>query len=173
MAGENFSTLRGSNFVPNQPTLVAPEPNNSQGQRGLRAALFNADANSAATDYYEALARGDAAGAKAHGLRAAQLSQQAQDTAPRVSSVGDIRSPTDVGDYLAAQAGGAGPGLVAPVAGGVAGAALGLRAGPRGAALGGLAGTLGAMYPDSRNAAVMQHFQAGDQQARPHHGQAA
>jgi hypothetical protein len=137
----------------------------NQAARSLKSSLLSGDANSAAHDYFDALSKGDRKKAKQHGLRAQQLMQEASDAAPRVQSLGDVHGAGDAGDWLAAQAGAAPMAVAKPVLGGLAGAAVGaFHGGASGAAVGGTLGGLGAMYPDMRNAAMMEHMQALDGQ---------
>lgn len=157
----------GSDLPAGYPVQNNPAGAATSVVRGLKGALLSTDANSAAADYYRALAAGDVPKAQANGLRAQQLGAEAEQAAPRVQSVGQINGVGDVPDYLAGQVGAAGPGLVAPVLGGLAGAALGRFGGPVAAQAMGMAGGLGAMYPIMKDAAVMQHMQAQKVQPTP------
>jgi len=162
----------------NPPSDFQTAPQNAATDlfRGLRGATLNSSADSAAVDYYKALQRGDTASAKKHGLRAQQLLQEAAENAPSVQSTGDVHDFGSGVRYVAGQLGALPVGVASPAAAGalgsLGGAVIASRLGLRGlpvantlASVGGAVGATGAMAHDLRNAAAMQHFQAGDTQA--------
>lgn len=162
----------------NPPSDFQTAPQNAATDlfRGLRGAALNSSADSAAVDYYKALQRGDTASAKKHGLRAQQLLQEAAENAPSVQSTGGVHDFDSGVRYVAGQLGALPVGVASPAAAGVlgslGGAVIASRLGLRGlpvantlASVGGAVGATGAMAHDLRNAAAMQHFQAGDTQA--------
>lgn len=143
-----------------------PVQNNPNGAatsvvRGLKQSLLGIDAGSAASAYYRALAEGDTPRATANGLRAQQLTAEAERAAPRVRSLGDIHGVGDGVDWAAGVAGQLPTSLVPAVAGGLVGGGLGgaLFRGA-GAALGSHLGAGAAMYPQLRDAARLQHSQS-------------
>lgn len=162
----------------NPPSDFQTAPQNAATDlfRGLRGATLNSSADSAAVDYYKALQLGDTASAKKHGLRAQQLLQEAAENAPSVQSTGDVHDFGSGVRYVAGQLGALPVGVASPAAAGalgsLGGAVIASRLGLRGlpvantlASVGGAVGATGAMAHDLRNAAAMQHFQAGDTQA--------
>ena len=166
MAGLGLAYPQNSSSLatPSQVPLDAPVENTGRGLgtslvRGFVSPMVGISANSAARDYYEALARGDAQAAAEHRQSMDRLAAEAASVAPRVTSVGDIHGPGDALDYGAQLLGGAPVTLGVPVAGGLAGAALGRFGGPAATSVLSAAGGLGAMYPGMRNAAVMEHAQ--------------
>ncbi|OOV05746.1 hypothetical protein [Rhodoferax fermentans] len=156
----------GQELPPDYPVQNSPTGAATNVVRGLKGALLNVDAGAATSAYYKALAKGDAPRAKANGLRAQQLAEEAARAAPRVQSVGDIHGGADFADWGAGVMGGAPVSMVKPLAGGLAGAMAGARVGPGGAALGGLGGAAAGMQPDMRDAARLQQMQA-EQQGAP------
>lgn len=163
-------------FAPAAPNVFSADPQRQdltydelfapgQVARGLRSSAFSTDAGGAASDYWQARAAGDPATARAQGLRAQQLAEEAARSAPRVQSVGDIHSGSDGADWFMGALGAAPVSMVPALTGGLSGALAGARFGPAGATLGGMAGAATGMQGDLRNAARLQQAQAEAQGA--------
>ncbi len=157
-------------------TVINPYANNApvindaagagQFERGLRSAAYNSSLGDAASEYYNAQAVGDSAGAQRAGLRVQRLQAEAAPYQPRVQSVGNIHGVSDALDWGAGVLGAAPVSMVGPMAGGLAAGIVARgRIGPSFAGAGAMLGSAAGMYPSTRDAARLQQMQAEEQGA--------